>query len=460
MEIVVTHEMADFDALASAVAAQKLHPRARIVLGRAVGRGVRDFLALHKERFPTLRSSEVRQGEVTKVVIVDVRGASRLGELAVVRDRILAADPSLEVHVWDHHAASDDDVPASVQVVERVGSATTLLLEEIRRVGLDVAPIEATLFALGIHVDTGSLTYSGTSARDAHAMAWLLERGARLDVLNRYLEPPMSPAQRRALSALLAAVTLELVSGVPVGLGVVRLERAIDGLDLVTSEVLALHQHHALFALFVLGDKRIQVVARARSAWIDVGRVLRSVGGGGHATAAAAMVKHANVDLVTRTVLESLRANPPRPTRVADLMSSPVQTVAHDVPMAALRDSLQSWRCTGAPILRDGALVGIVSRRDVERASRGGRLGLPASGCMTHPVLTTTEDATLDDALARMQDADVGRLPVLRDGRLVGIVTRSDVLAALYGPERAPLSRRDAGGAEPGGRRARRSACR
>lgn len=443
MEIIVTHEMADFDALASAVAAHKLHPKAQIVLGRAVGHGVRGFLALHKQRFPTLRSSEVRQADVTKVVIVDVRRASRLGELAELRDRITSGDRSLEVHVWDHHAASVDDVPATFQVVERVGSATTLLVEEMRRLGIAIDPVEATLFALGIHVDTGSLTYSGTSARDATALAWLLDHGVELAVLNRYLEPPMTGAQRRALAAVLAAVEVELVGGVPIAFSVLRLPRAIDGLDVVTSEALGLLEHHALFAIFVLGTKRIQVVARARSEWVDVGRAVSAVGGGGHATAAAAMVKHADVARVTRAILARLRSRPPRPRRVADIMSSPVRTVGGAESMGALRDSLEAWRFTGVPVVRGGQLVGIVSRSDVERAARDGRLRLPASGCMTHPVLTTTDDATLDDALALMQRADVGRLPVLRGGALVGIVTRSDVLGVLYGADgEAQLARR------------------
>jgi len=45
--------------------------------------------------------------------------------------------------------------------------------------------------------------------------------------------------------------------------------------------------------------------------------------------------------------------------------------------------------------------------------------------------------ASLDDAFRQITRANVGRLPVMRDNRLVGIITRTDIIAALYGPERS-----------------------
>jgi tRNA nucleotidyltransferase (CCA-adding enzyme) len=119
-------------------------------------------------------------------------------------------------------------------------------------------------------------------------------------------------------------------------------------------------------------------------------------------------------------------------------MSSPVRTISTEHPLARLRDELPTWGHTGVPVLRTDdrgapALVGIVSRHDVERAAREGRLHLAAGSCMSHPVHTTCEDASLEEALDAMTSHAVGRLPVLREGALVGIVTRSDVRAALYG---------------------------
>jgi tRNA nucleotidyltransferase (CCA-adding enzyme) len=268
-----------------------------------------------------------------------------------------------------------------------------------------------------------------------------MDRGVELDVLNRYLRPPFSLDQRKAFALLLEHIRVENMGGLPIAFALVTLDDAVDGLADVTSEALALTAHAALFVVYDLGRGRLQVIGRARSPLVDVGRLLAAVGGGGHGAAGAAVVKDVGGERVLEQLAEALRADPPRATRVADIMSTPVRTVPHNLVLSELERSLATFGHTGAPVLRDGRLVGIVSRRDVERARRDGRLALPVSSCMSQELVTASPDETLEIALTRMTEADVGRLPVLCQGRLVGIVTRSDVLAALYGDAKAAHSR-------------------
>lgn len=431
MQAIITHDMADFDGLAACVAAQKLYPEATIVLGRQLGTGLSDFMALHKDRFPTVRYTDIDPDSVTLLVVVDFRRRSRLENFAELLERVQR--DAVEVHVYDHHAAAADDLVGTVEVLQPVGSATTLLVEQIQRRGIEVDRLEATLFVLGIFADTGSLGYATTTARDARAVAWLLDQGASPKVINRYLRPAFTPAQRETLARTLGAVEVEEVGGFRIGFVVTPLERAFTGLAEVTTEVAELEGHAALFALYPIGGRRIQVVARSRSPRVDVGAVLEAIGGGGHASAGAAVVHHGDAAAVRATLLETLRSHPPRAERVGDVMSSPVRSVAPDMILGELRESLRTWRKTGVPVMDGGRLVGIVSHRDVERAERHGRLHLPVSSCMSQHVKTTTVDATLAEALELMTTAGVGRLPVLRDGRLVGILSRSDLLRVLYG---------------------------
>lgn len=431
MEIVVTHDMADFDALASAVAAQKLNPAARIVLGRQIGREVRTFLALHKDRFPSIRVTSLDQSAVTRMIVVDVRRRSRLEGLSDVLAR--ADRGQVDVHIYDHHPAADDDLHGSVEVVQPVGSATTLLVERIRARSIAVDRLEATLWALGIHADTGSLTYAGTTARDARVLAWLIGHGADSRMIARYLRPPFTSAQRRALRGLLDAVEVPTLGGLPVGLALVKLPRVVDGVAEVTTEAADLIGCAALFVVFAFGTKneRVQVVARSRSAAIDAGKIVLALGGGGHATAASAAIKDRGSHETLAAISAALTRDPPRPKRVRELMSSPVHSVAPGTSLAELADCLQAWRHTGAPVLEDGQLVGIISHRDFERAAQA-RMDLPVASCMTRRLVTTTADASLEEALALTEQHDIGRLPVLRDGKLVGILTRADLLRVLY----------------------------
>src|SRR5690606_5460621 len=124
----------------------------------------------------------------------------------------------------------------------------------------------------------------------------------------------------------------------------------------------------ALFAIFELGRQRLQVIARGRSPLIDCGQILKRLGGGGHPGAASASVRSRSADEVMRVIEEALRSDPPAPQRVADLMSQPVRTLAADLSLGLARSELERWGTTGAPILKQRRLVGVISRRDVARS--------------------------------------------------------------------------------------------
>ncbi len=113
-------------------------------------------------------------------------------------------------------------------------------------------------------------------------------------------------------------------------------------------------------------------------------------------------------------------------------MSSPVHTVSPELPLTALAEELRAWGFHGAPVVRDGTLLGVISRADVERARAHGREDLPVSSHMHTPVETTSPETPIDATLETLLHANTGRLPVLRGGKLVGIVTRTDLLRALY----------------------------
>jgi len=436
MELILTHDNADFDALAALVGAKKLYRDAQMVFGHGGGAELRAFLALHRDRFPTIGPADIDEATVRRVILVDVRRARRLKSYGAVAARLAAGDPTLDVHVYDHHPAADDDVRGSLEIVAPVGSATTLLVEAIRARDLALDPLEATLLALGIHADTGSLTFAGTTARDADALAFLLRRGVALPVLNRYLEPRFSPAQRELIRRMIGTARVHRVGGLDIAFVEAPLERGSGGLDDVTTHIAALEGYPALFALYssVRAQRgRVHVIARARVPWVDVGSALASVGGGGHRSAGSAIVRDASFADVRARILAALERDPPHPAVARDLMSSPVHSVAPSDSLRALAASLDAWHHTGAPVVEGGRLVGIVSRRDVAAAEKQGKLDRPVAGRMIRDVITIAPDAALEDALARMEANDIGRLPVVQDGRLLGILTRSDALRAMYG---------------------------
>lgn len=431
--LVVTHDNADFDGLAALVAACKLYPGAQAVLGSGGSQELAAFLAVHRERFPFLSAQDLELDGVARVVVVDVRRASRMKGYGALAERLGASPPPFDVHVFDHHPAADDDLQGSLVQVEPVGAVTTLLVERLRSANLPVDALEATLFALGIHSDTGSLTFAGTTPRDAHALAWLLERGAVLPVLQRYLEGGLTRGQREVLARALGAAKHHRVGGGDVAIVEVTLEHGHGGLDEVTTQLASIEGHAALFALYTFDGRRTHLIARARAPWIHVGRILARLGGGGHASAGSAIFRDEAGPAVRRRLLAALHADPPHPLRVRQLLSAPVHTLAPGTSFREAADALAAWGVGGAPVTEQGRVLGLITRRDVEAARRAHAMERTIGSRMSREVVVTAADATLEDAVALLEEHAIGRLPVLEGEALVGIVTRSDLLAALYG---------------------------
>ena len=78
-----------------------------------------------------------------------------------------------------------------------------------------------------------------------------------------------------------------------------------------------------------------------------------------------------------------------------------------DAQSGELVATLDAGHFTGVPVIDGVELVGIVSRRDIDAATRDDRLHLPVSSCMSKPVKTIEHSELLEDALARMVEADI-----------------------------------------------------
>jgi tRNA nucleotidyltransferase (CCA-adding enzyme) len=293
--------------------------------------------------------------------------------------------------------------------------------------------VDATLLALGLHADTGSLCYASTTPRDARALTRLLEQGADPALCSRYLHRPLDAARRAIVGAVLAATESHILGGLTVGIACVPLQRAPSGLDEVTARAHDALDCAALFVLIVLPRGRVQLIGRSRVSAVDAGSVLAELGGGGHASAAAAALKQVGATEARERLLGALRARAPAALSARELMSSPVHTVTPETSLRELVSQLSTWGHTGACVVRDGRVLSVISRTDLSKAQLRGQLDRKVKSFMSPRLIGTTPDAPLERVLELLERHDIGRLPVLEGDRLLGIVTRSDVRRALYG---------------------------
>ncbi len=436
-ELIATHSNTDFDGFAAMVAAHKLYPEADMVLSGAVNRNVREFRTLFADEIPVIEAGAVDLAKVTRLVLVETFHANRLGELGPLTERA-----GVEIVVFDHHRPVGDLPPfldPGNVVTSDDGSLVTLMLRIIAERKLEVSPLEATVFALGIHEDTGSLTFPTTTVRDVEALAFCMRRGANQQVIERFLHNPLSAPQRELLLRVLEDARPVDAGGLDVLVAALAGDEYVEGVSLVVHKAMDVANCDAL-VLLVEMEERIFVTARSRVAALDVSEVLKSVGGGGHAAAASAIVKDLPLATARRRVIAALKRSRASAPTAASLMSQPVHWVTVDTTVDAARVTCERHGYGGLSVADGDHLVGSVSRRDLDRAVRHRLSHAPVKAVMTTSATVLTAATALDQVTNVMARDPVGRIPVVRAGGegpvsvtdVIGVVTRSDVLRALH----------------------------
>ncbi|MDP2300748.1 MAG: CBS domain-containing protein, partial [Actinomycetota bacterium] len=425
--VAIGHANPDFDAYASMVAATKLYEDVRAVFLGSQNANVREFHNLHEDfvAFADLKSLDL--DAIERVIMVDTRDPGRIGEIGAVIGR-----PGVEVIVYDHHPRQDGDVETLHDHSMSVGATTSILVHEIRDRGVPITPLEATVMLLGIHEDTGSLTYPGTTAYDAEAAAFLMSAGAEMEVLNQFLARALTTQQRAILDMLLDSLEVWDVHGQEVAVGSAVATEYVDSASVLTHYICEDLGYRVAIALVDMPE-RLHVVGRSRLADVDIGAVLKHIGGGGHPQAASAALRDASIPDVLGRLRVALDTEVVPPPRAADIASAPVRSVTPDVTMADAGSIMATWGHGGLPVVDDGRLVGLVTRKDVDKAARHGLDHAPVTGFMARDPITVGPGSDLAELERLLVRTGIGRVPVLEDGRVVGIVTRKDLLRAEHG---------------------------
>ncbi len=449
MDVILTHEQADFDAMGATLGAFLMNEKAHPVMPRRMNRNVRAFLTLYGAELPFVDARDLPAENIQTVTLVDTQS---LVTLKGMTKRTV-------VQVVDHHQLRPE-LPESWNVtIESVGACTTLFVEGLREHNGMLSGVHASLLLLGIYEDTGSLTYTSTTPRDMRAAAYLLEQGASLQIVSRYLNPPLSDDQRIVYDRLLATAERHQIHGHNILVAQASAEDLSDEISTIAHKLRDLIDPDALFLLVRTSDG-IRLVARSVVDSIDVSKIAEGMGGGGHGRAAAALIRleetineHGET-VKTPTLNEAhdrlmdLLNKFVRPTlSVRHIMSPHPLVLSPDTSAEKAARLMQRYGYEGYPVVESGKVRGLLNRRAVDRALSH-RLNLTASSLMDSGEVTVQPYDSVEHLRRVMIDSGWGQVPVIEPetGDIVGIVTRTDLLKTMTDiaptPERQNLASR------------------
>ena len=416
MDAILTHEHSDFDALAALLGAKKIYPEAIAVLPRHLNRNVRDFYALYSDALGFTHPDDLPRLHLRHVVVVDTQGTPSTRGI----------HPDTHIHIVDHHPLGRTLKKNITFYGGEAGATTTLFVEQISEKQIPLTPIEATLLLLGIYEDTGSLSYITTTPRDARAAAFLLEQGARLAVVNDFLNHPLTDEQRKLYQILIERMEMLDVAGHSIAIATARSKTYVEEISTLAHQLRELHDPAALFVLVQM-DNHIQMVARSNHSAIDVSEIAASFGGGGHDKAAAALIRDMTLRQAKTKLVKLLKENVQPAITVRQLMSFGVHTLEPTNTVAQAAEIINRYGHEGFPVVQRGKLVGVLTRREIDRAMHH-QLGNTVIKTLMHKPVSVSPDDSLEKLRTLMIQADLGQVPVVEKNKIIGIVTRTDLI--------------------------------
>ncbi|MBL7224545.1 MAG: CBS domain-containing protein [Desulfobacteraceae bacterium] len=427
-EVITTHINADFDALSSMLAASKLYPDATLVFPGSQEKNLRNFfLNSVSYLFNFAKVRQVDLDHIKRLILVDTRQKSRIGKFAR-----LAGKNGVEIHIYDHHPDSPDDIHGDVEVVRKIGSATAILTRLLREKKIPVSPDEATIMCTGIHEDTGSFTFASTTSEDYEAAAWLARQGADHNIISDMLTRELTTEHLWLLNDLTRSATTRVINGVEVVITKVITDEYIADFAVLVHKFIEMENLNVVFALAQMAD-RIYLVARSRIEEVNSAEIAQAFGGGGHPQAASATIKNQTLIQVERSLNALLDTQIKPARRAQDMMSSPIIEISSSETLKRAANLMTRYNINVLLVVDDDILQGYITRQIVEKAIFLGLGNQKVNEYMHIEFSTVHPDAPLREVQELIIRGKVRILPVVENGRASGVITRTDLLNILVG---------------------------
>jgi len=427
MKIIVGHGNMDLDCIGSIILARYLFPDHMPVKSYLVHPVARKLMNLYEHRLGFATTAELKGQDIERIVVVDTCSMARIEEyLRGIKD-----PSSIEFEIFDHHPAEGRDIPAAKIHERPFGANTTQLGLELISQGVFVEPEDATIALTGIYADTGNFTHSNVCREDFEVASFLLSQGASLTLVKDFLVPLREKQQIVLFHEILNKLEKRSIRGHLIQTCYMEMEEDTQGMGAVIEQVFAVENGEILFGFFYFKRKaKLLVIGRNNNSQVNLSEILAGFGGGGHKQAASATIKTAEGKLLAEQILGYLEMMLAPASTAKDIMTEIIDTIREDWTLLEASLFLESVSHTGAPVCdAEGRLVGFLTLRDIMKGRKSGQMHVPVRHFMCRSIVTGNPGITVREIDEILFESDIGHLPIVVDGRLVGMVTRGDILA-------------------------------
>jgi len=383
-------------------------------------------MCLYGNIVQNIKLQEADLDRITRLILVDTRWINRIGIFSE-----LIGKEGVEIHLYDHHPSHPGDIEGDVGICKETGATVSILTDLIRKREISITPAEASLFALGIYEDTGSLSFASTTPLDLEMASFLLSKGASLELISSFLNRGLTENQTLLLNDFLGKAKTRFINGVEVVVIVTEVDEFMGGFSLPLHKFIDLKNIGVIFALIKAKDK-IYLIARSRISSVNVAEVLSVFGGGGHNFAASAVVKEGELKDIEGRLYQTLEERLEPEVMIREVMSAPVITISPQTSIKEAKEIFKKYKIGALPIMKKEKVIGLISREKVEHLALHNSEKIPLKGHFSPKFAAIGPLVSVRKAQEIMRDEETKRLLVLKEDKLVGVVTGADLLSVFH----------------------------
>lgn len=428
MKIIIGHTNMDLDCIGSIVLAKYLYPDYKAVMSRLIHPSAKNLANLYQNHLDFKTPDELKNEDIEEIIIVDTRSYSRVKEYFEIFHT-----ENAKIIIYDHHSSDSYDFTGAEIHEGNYGSNTTMIGMELIKKNINVSPEDATIALTGIYADTGNFTHDNVNDGDFLVSSYLIRNNADIKLVNNFLKSFKEEYQIALFRNIMNTLVWQDIKGHQIVFSYCSMEKQAGGLAAVIEEIFNIEKPDAIFGVFHFKKSgNTVIIGRSSKNVIDLINILKPFGGGGHSKAASALVKQGEGKDILKSLLENLTFQLERAVIAGDMMTRNVFTLKETWTLKEASIFFEEKDLSGAPVLNEeGTLCGMLTLRDIMKGRKKNQMNYPVKAFMRTKVITCDLDTGMREIENLLFINTIGHLPVIDNGKLTGIITRSDLLKFL-----------------------------